>query len=139
MDTSETYTKMCEKAVEIQKAYPQGLDNILWHGDIRYSVEKQDFDFIEFNEDTGKIVFSTYDHFKWWAIWLPRQDQLQEICQPIAIDELIRRFYEWYHPWFMSQSAKGACHTSMEQLWLAFVMEQLYNKGWNGEDWEALD
>jgi predicted Abi (CAAX) family protease len=25
--------------------------------------------------------------------------------------------------------------TSMEQLWLAFVMKEQYNKVWNGKDW----
>ena len=25
--------------------------------------------------------------------------------------------------------------SSMEQLWLAFVMKSKYNKTWNGEDW----
>jgi len=24
---------------------------------------------------------------------------------------------------------------SMEQLWLAFVMKELYNKQWSGEEW----
>jgi len=26
-------------------------------------------------------------------------------------------------------------HDSMEQLWLAFVMKEKYNKIWNGENW----
>lgn len=28
---------------------------------------------------------------------------------------------------------------SMEQLWLAFVMKELYNKQWDGEKWISLE
>jgi len=30
-----------------------------------------------------------------------------------------------------------AIFNSMEQLWLAFVMKEKFDKVWNGEDWEG--
>lgn len=67
--------------------------------------------------------------------WLPHQDQLQEmICDSRDALTLFCNThsivcFEWkYYEQF----------TVMEQLWLAFVMKEKYNKIWNGEDWEEV-
>jgi hypothetical protein len=52
------------------------------------------------------------------CVWLPRQDQLQEM-----------------YGTFQECSVNGGVVTSMEQLWLAFVMKEKHNKVWNGNDW----
>jgi len=77
-------------------------------------------------------------------IWLPRQDQLQEMYFdfvpalehfPIAI---IARLYIFSSIRIKSPSVDlnyVEQFTSMEQLWLAFVMKEKYNKIWNGEEW----
>jgi len=96
---------------------------------------------------------------------LERQDQLQEmvfekkqstLLPPLR--KLLLCFDEFVHPnnyclhgehepGFFGQGACGICldeiakqekqFTSMEQLWLAFVMKEKYGKVWNGEDWEV--
>ena len=135
MDVSETYIEMCEKAIEIQrmisrKAKMSGEHTVYCRGHhTLVSWVCGEFECAQCPDE-----WEVGDSIDGW-VWLPRQDQLQEMCQPIAIDELIRRFFERYHRWFMSQDAPTACHVSMEQLWLAFVMKEKFGKVWNGEDW----
>lgn len=87
--------------------------------------------------------------------WLPRQDQLQAIYTSTHLrvpGSLMGDFMRWltgyerykndnyiYYPeeldWFYRASSK----TTMEQLWLAFVMHELYGKTWDGEGWVAAN
>lgn len=127
MDTSEVYVKMCEKATEIQD----------WHQD-----NIQDADFIK--DNLGMVyaadescLAGDIDNY----IWLPRQDQLQEMMQPCGYVELIRDFSDFCFRQSYHCSDEGthnpavAYLDSMEQLWLAFVMKEKFGKVWNGEDW----
>ena len=66
--------------------------------------------------------------------WLPRQDQLQKMILEVVdyettalLESKFHKFLTWLDEWDF---------TSMEQLWLAFVMHEKYNKHWNGKDWE---
>ena len=66
----------------------------------------------------------------WWSpddlmVWLPRQDQLQEMCENKGEDFFIFAFRSGSHPLL----------DTYEKLWLAFVMKEKYGKVWNGEDW----
>lgn len=82
------------------------------------------------------------------CIWLPRQDRLQEMIKKPEESAygLTVRLLE-----FIDTQGFGKDRTaskdinfilnivramSMEQLWLAFVMHEKFNKTWNGEDWE---
>ena len=117
MDTSETYIKMCEKA-----------ENILPH----INIEPEDF---MMNGSRGSMGAS---------IWLPRQDQLQEMvphneknnfdwmCQLSKLEAFTVENYDHgqrYPEYIWNFS-------TWEQLWLAYVMKEKYNKVWNGEDWK---
>ncbi len=74
-----------------------------------------------------------------WCIWLPRQDQLQEMIvlheildsSKSKIASLLSRFWAWY----LNTTNE---FTSMEQLWLAFVQKENHGKSWNGEDWVKI-
>jgi hypothetical protein len=72
-------------------------------------------------------------------IWLPRQDQLQEMAGP-----------EWWRQWerfrafvycrcqdqmLYSSILPSRRLGSMEQLWLAFVMAEKFGKTWDGNEW----
>ncbi len=71
------------------------------------------------------------------------QDQLQKILKEPLWD-IMGNFLEWYleHP-EIETNARVVGKTfycegylgSMEQLWLAFVMKEKYNKVWTGEEW----
>lgn len=74
------------------------------------------------------------------AIWLPRQDQLQEIL--IADYEEIGKEYndKWDRLLFACNDFVNGDYFdghSMEQLWLAFYMSEKHNKKWNGKEWEG--
>lgn len=110
MDNSQQYLEMCFKAKEIQRLCQDERHN---------------------------------EHCEIWGpyymVWLPRQDQLQKMVKYSVWFETLYRFYDWLqskekiHNWD-SQCTK---FNSFEQLWLAFVMKEKFNKTWNGVDWIA--
>jgi hypothetical protein len=132
MDTSETYIKMCDCG-EIQG----------FRG--RYKWQAWDYTYASWGEAKDVMVVSGYCTDSGFygleagsekypddecvpldAIWLPRQDQLQEmVMQP----RLLQRFFVWWDnlPLFPD-------YDSMEQLWLAFVMKEK-GKTWDGDKW----
>ena len=123
MDTSEQYIKMCEKAEEITKGHK------LVTGDVYYRKEAYCGCFCPACRPSAEVGL----------VWLPRQDQLQEM---VLSDPEHPEYdnWEWRLKRFkMWHSAKiwGTNHpfASMEQLWLAFVMKEKYGKVWNGKEW----
>jgi len=130
MDVSEKYIEMCEKAEEIQKEWK---DN---SGDFYVSKTDHSTQGIRHN-----ILISTRS--KKDCIWLPRQDQLQDIIKDNYTDKETN--IPFLHPynhmlWDLVDRLNQGDYcikfgVSMEQLWLAFVMEEKYNKTWNGKDW----
>jgi hypothetical protein len=154
MDTSETYIKMCEKAVEIQalrKPYSnERHPDLFVDGDVLFVDGKiyiyaiKSVTLRDWQDANGKVLYiATAEdgrgHYnKRKVVWLPRQDQLQE---------MVKRGREKFFPYNLlwrlyraiSTNAKGNIHnsefTSMEQLWLAFVIKERWNKVWNNEDW----
>jgi len=124
MDTSETYVKMCEKATEIQ--------NLRSH---RFEMG----DYIDIGDIPQTVAIAEDDEIRdSISIWLPRQDQLQEM-----MGGLKSGFIDWIN-WLgniygYNYGDKPNGHlrifTTWEQLWLAFVMHELYSKVWNDEDW----
>ena len=114
MDTSEQYIKMCEKAEEIQNCeeaskqyrYPRNI--YLGKGDYGYA------DFYQYKHSEN--------------IWLPRQDQLQEMVG--SFEHCCMRIVQYWD----DDTGFEYC-TSMEQLWLAFVMKEKYGKVWSGDKW----
>ncbi len=118
MDTSETYIKMCEKAVEIQVLRPHLL------GDFRYSLVLNKIEIIDKESwmDDQEIY-----------IWLPRQDQLQAmVFDGMGLQDVCTAMEQF------SKSDVGLSITingTMEQLLLAWVMLHKYKKTWNGSDW----
>lgn len=136
MDLGKTYIKMCEKAEEIQKQrnvieaikeavgeYPVGKYKLMEVGDVFYTE--------------GKGVHISFGIAYPASIWLPRQDQLQEMLGGFDISfPLIGQFYRYIMTDNLRRrrSVISYC-SSMEQLWLAFVMKEKYNNIWNGEEW----
>ena len=119
MDTTERYIKMCEKAEEIQTLIDMfQLGNFLWRGKA-YLYEG--------------CVCDKVPYFKVEEVWLPRQDELQDMIIKVVdyettavLENRFHKFLVWLDEWDF---------TSMEQLWLAFVMREKYNKVWNEEEW----
>ena len=163
MDTSDKYIDMCEKSVDIQK---------LW-----VSCEG-DYVFVEYPEDYAgndgiKVVFEDHGHnkdglffdydneqyypdaeplispyCKKKIIWLPRQDQLQEILDDKNPHRFLLQFIKFSKPamgktiethvelGLMKQKTSYIYKlSSMEKLWLTFVMKEKFNKTWNNDNW----
>lgn len=133
MDTSKEYILMCEKAVEIQELWKKQAGDIFAQGYPRGNTLIVGF----------HCTFSEVDEHYPDRVWLPRQDQLQEM-----VENNISDFLEFC---FAPNSCCGCSRTvstfikikfknlSMEQLWLAFVMKEKFNKVWNGTDWIKND
>ena len=130
MDNSENYIKMCEKSAEIQDAYAGQCNS--W-----FALKKRNGVYVVLTEQTiSQCVLPCT------IIWLPRQDQLQEMVEDNDYWE-IRRYpvsgrldNEFpYELIIYSDSVETIRCATMEQLWLAFIMHELYGKRWNGTDW----
>jgi hypothetical protein len=120
MDTSEQYIKMCEKAVELQNNGQRFLrDNYsFWVNPVHH-------------------ILITSGRMPRGDIWLPRQDQLQEMIKPkIIYGNNALNLHLSLHK-FLDNCLKFKIKIgySMEQFWLAFVMKENFGKIWNGEDW----
>lgn len=70
-------------------------------------------------------------HSEYGLFQLERQDQLQEMCNIIANDYrgLFKIFGEEIY------KTKYDKFKSPEQLWLAFVMSEKFNKQWSDSEW----
>ena len=143
MDTCTLNITMCEKAEELQELWkPQvgdwfykrdGIGFGLWlickieEGVLLCSGERMSQP--PFNRQF--VEFRVPEEY----IWLPHQDQLQALFEEPSIN-LLNRFHDWCNgEYSVFPHAPPAHFTSMEQLWLGFVMEKLYQKVWDGGDW----
>jgi hypothetical protein len=152
MDTSPEYINMCEKATEIQKTRRNGW--AIWEvGDFIWSPKQEDVliilpfdgnDNLAWNVSGSRVVIRDH-HEAQYGIWLPRQDQLQEIVRGERHMHLLAyEFAAYFHgtvdplcQYLGRDNYTVDSDNSMEQMWLAYVMKTKYNKVWNGEDWIA--
>jgi hypothetical protein len=126
MDKSSRYIKMCESAKVIQKQWAPDF------GDFFVSMSLG---------LTSPCQTITSDLEKKWsylktikAVWLPRQDQLQDIV-----------IEKYATPWDLAVAFSNVLmgdnasyfdnFDSMEKLWLAFIMLEKYKKRWKDEEW----
>jgi len=129
MDTSETYIKRCEKATEIQLQWSLMYRKLgdYWWAEVESPT----------NARSINAILTEYPYIT-KNVWLPRQDQLQEMV-PTKIAgtkpnlKMISEFTHFFDYW--DTVGIPVILTTWEQLWLAFVMKEKYNKAWNGEDW----
>jgi len=119
MDTSKKYIKMCEKAEEVQKLWKPKIADVFVYDWVSAYGNRGSYCDEDGEDRTNRL-------------WLPRQDQLQEIA---PAEEIIANFNEFC---FWLNDYKMRCinsFDSMEQLWLAFVMKEKYNKTWKTKKW----
>ena len=114
MDTSAEYIKMCDDASEVQELRPENdFKSFYW----------------------SETLFNRQGAEKTVICWLPRQDQLQEM---IRSENLWMDLEQEEGVWSAAWSGQGEImlrsnFASMEQLWLAVVMHECYNKAWSTE------
>ncbi|KKL59666.1 hypothetical protein LCGC14_2213010 [marine sediment metagenome] len=131
MDTSKEYILMCEKAGEIQE-----------YGHIKSEKwEKEHYPMLPESNSIYRHLPTKENPAR--LVWLPRQDQLQEMIDYPFPAQLVQDFANWCsenHYYGIGKGKKfklleNLGHLSMEQLWLAFVMKEKYQKTWNGKEW----
>ena len=137
MDTSKNYIRMCQQAEEIQTQWkPSEGDWCLY----KAFVPKPYIGVLSDLSLEVVLIYKEEARLNDYT-WLPRQDQLQEMifshkeCTlPSAmIKDPIKGICR-----FIDKSCIGR-FDSMEQLWLAFVMNENYRKIWNGYKWENIN
>jgi len=111
MDTSETYIKMCD-CPEIQE-YHVKLPKLITNG---LGSNCQYYGY------TNKHV------------WLPRQDQIQEMLN-YGIGALVNDFEEFCVCKLNMLECPDDFPKTMEQLWLVFYMWEKHSKTWDGKKW----
>jgi len=162
MDTSKEYIEMCEKAGEIQtpffdkKVLPKEYvffikekgKTIVFYDEDRVMYQDEGIKGPWFIEDTGvnnlPIPFTKFadnDFFYSYLdkesglnfIWLPRQDQLQEMVKDNY--DCVYDMNLDFTMWWQQISIAHKKEMSLEQLWLGFMMQEKYKKIWDGKNW----
>ena len=151
MDFTETNIKMCKKAWEIQalrKPYAMPFNeqypDLFVDGDVLFiegrihiyantSVVVNDWQ----DENGMQVSIGTQadarSHQIFEITWLPLQGQLQEMYGDFH--ECLAWIHDFQCPECNYFDGSMLRETSMEQLWLAFVMKKKYSKVWNGQEW----
>ena len=145
MDTSKTRIKMCEKAEEIQRKWsPSDWDWVYCRNEgcvVVLSGYSTDGGYYGHETPSKKIDYYTgscddisQKDYKKYHIWLPHQNQLQEMAfsEDTGVQTITTALEQF------SKSEIGSAISilgSMEQLWLAFVMKEKYDKVWDGSNW----
>lgn len=133
MDTTKEYIKMCEKAVEVQGVKGEYTDD----SSIEYHACKKHLRVLPLDQE-GCYFCPECRSFP-DVLWLPRQDQLQEMCFDGYVVNAgnVKIFADWC---FEVADPDGIypkmLRWSIEACWLAFVMHEKYNKIWDGEGWK---
>ena len=130
MDTSKQYVEMCDcPEIQEQRTFDSTLGEYSsWdEGDI---FSKDDGDLMDIFHICDGVWFPPRED----ALWLPRQDQLQEMypANRVVTLEGFNQFCGTINVgiWFIKSEYFDY---SPEQLWLAFVMEEKHNKVWDGK------
>jgi len=126
MDKSSTYIKMCESAKAVQKRWKPEFGDFFVSMSLGLTSPCQPI-----TSDLEKKV-SYLKTIK--AVWLPRQDQLQEM-----VIEKYATFWDLAIAFSNVLMGENASYfenfDSMEKLWLAFIMLEKYKRKWKDGEW----
>jgi len=126
MDKSSAYIKMCESAKAVQKQWKPEF------GDFFVSMS---LDLTSACQSITSDLEKKASYLKTIkAVWLPRQDQLQEMV-----------IEKYATPWDLAIAFSNVLmddktsyfdnFDSMEKLWLVFIMLEKYKKKWEEGTW----
>jgi hypothetical protein len=126
MDKSSLYIKMCESAKVIQKQWKPDFGDFFVSMSLGLTSPCQP---IVSDLEKKKTYLKTIK-----AVWLPRQDQLQEMV-----------IEKYATPWDLAIAFSNVLmgdnasyfdnFDSMEKLWFAFVMLEKRRKKWKDGEW----
>jgi hypothetical protein len=122
MDTSKEYIEMCD-CPEIQGRWHELLST----GDETDVGIVCGFEEYYSDDDTWELKIDDSYFKSKNLIWLPRQDQLQDM-----VDSKQSIFFYNNKAFTLKENFEGR---SYEQLWLQIVMYEKYGKKWDDNDW----
>jgi len=129
--------KMFEKAEEIQENAPEMLTKFMAYERDKVIISSKGNYFIRPRNHSIPAPFYISP-----VIWLPTQEQLQKMVKRQTPQMLVSDFatFEWGRFYRIHEKPYYMEFTSMNQLWLAFVMWEKYKKVWNEdkEEWEKV-
>jgi hypothetical protein len=141
MDTSKEYIAMCVAAEEIQD-YFGNCDNQIGKTLYYYQMPGEGINW-KVEEAIGVAYCCDYPSERTKTIWLPSQDQLQDVCPGEGILRVLHNFstfvfYQSNDKEILLRRYPGTQFATAEQLWLAYLMYITLQKRWNGEKWEKM-
>ena len=133
---TEQTIRMFERANDIQQLWEPKEGDLAWHP----NEGNEYMGSWEFPAEVVVVKVTELQSVEWWFnwYWLPRQDQLQEMIEAESLFVLLHKFRMFVsHDDVLIDGWSPVMYqfNSMEQLWLAFVMKEKYNKVWNEENW----
>lgn len=134
MDFTSLYTEMCEKAKDLQQKWNVTIGDYYCDKTTVYRTRtsKEQEGAICVVEEKTLMSILEGDFNKAKSIWLPRQDQLQEMLDfsnPLDILAAITAFVK------NCQESNRDLGNSMEQLLLTMYYSKKYSKVWSGGEW----
>ncbi len=157
MDNSEQYIKICDcpevqgqwkpkigdwifRNYEGKSGFPKNIEKKIW-------PEKDKFQEIQVLSYLPSIKgyyvtkttsgedrsFTEEEYLKNGFIWLPRQDQIQEM-----INYCSTNFICGLYDWFVEPGGREDEFDSYEKLWLAYYMWEYHKKTWDGKKWASI-
>ena len=122
---TKNYIKMCEGNKDLQKVWkPKQFDSYY------NKAMKRVFILGESN------LVNISEKFIEMYAWLPTQERLQEMVSRNWHD-VFCNFLWWHSDDDKSSEEFESMFTSMNEVWLAFVMKEKYQKTWTGKKWEV--
>jgi len=133
---TDNYIKMCEKAEVIQKLFnPKGHNHTSHSGCIWTDIDRDSYKYDKYTE-YGHQYICLRDGYLMHCIWLPTQEQLQEMSSLLC--NFPCQILTFLNDWIKNNKIYLSEYKSMNELWLAFVMKEKYNKIWTGEKWTKI-
>ena len=120
---TETYIEMVTQADEIQELWKQKVGD--WVVDYNYMIPMLLDKKIEGLNKPVTVIG-----------WLPTLEQLFGILNnqyPVGIFIIIKEFNVWLEDRTLRKAYKD-----LKDYFLDYIMEILYNKSWNGKEWEEI-
>jgi len=134
MDTTPKYIKMCEMAEEIQEGWKPTQGDFYQLGCKRDKTPAICILGCHWEKCEG--CHYEVNSLKDECVWLLRQDQSQEMVDDGVLFFVLEEFHQFVFLEYGPYCAET--FNSREQLWLAFVMHEKFNKVWRNDRWKKL-
>ena len=127
MDITSKYIAMCVTASEIQEPWEPKMGDFIWDSaGLVYPL----------SSNNVKYYYKDKERISKFLRWLPRQDQLQDMIDIRDESECIDLWKLHSFDYFAMENWTEL--RTYEQLWLGFVMQDLYGKVWR-DKWVSIN